>query len=138
MISCPTLPTEVPEAMAWQMCWASLMAAFRVVKPIWFFFRSAGMPGTFLLPVMSKYLETITSRSASMTSQLRARRDLFAVTGIALALATALVAPIAQAEPGYQFFQSPSGNISCVLRTFSDHGTTRATAACQIGRYDYQ
>jgi hypothetical protein len=45
--------------------------------------------------------------------------------------------PAADADTGYQFFQSPSGNISCQLGTFLDAGISRATAACQVGQHNF-
>ena len=53
------------------------------------------------------------------------------------ALAVAFAVPAADADTGYQFFQSPSGNISCQLGTFLDAGISRATAACQVGQHNF-
>ena len=67
----------------------------------------------------------------------RARFVAGALAAGALAVVASLATPAADADTGYQFFQSPSGNISCELGTFSDSGVVRATAACQVGKHDY-
>jgi hypothetical protein len=55
----------------------------------------------------------------------------------AVALAVVAGAPAAHADTDYQFFQSPSGNIACLLGTVSENGVLRATAGCQVGEHTF-
>jgi hypothetical protein len=50
-----------------------------------------------------------------------------------VALAVIAGTPAVHADTDYQFFQSPSGNIACLLGTISENGGLRATASCQVG-----
>lgn len=52
------------------------------------------------------------------------------------ALTVAPMSPTANADD-YQFFQSPSGNISCQLGIFEDNGSRRGTASCQIAQHTF-
>lgn len=54
-----------------------------------------------------------------------------------MALVVIAGAPTARADADYQFFQSPSGNIACLLGTASENGAPRATAGCQVGEHGF-